>query len=88
MAVDFSAIVADALRLSLWLAAPALGACLLAALLTSLLQAATQASDPALGFVPRWLAVLLALFLSRAFLSQELLGFSTRIMGEMARLGR
>lgn len=77
----------DALQLVLWLAAPALGACLLVSLLTSALSAATQANDPSLGFVPKLFAVLLALFLSRDFLAQQLVGFSSRVLQDMARLG-
>jgi flagellar biosynthetic protein FliQ len=77
----------DALQLVLWLAAPALGACLLVSLLMSAVSAATQANDPSLGFVPKWLAVLLALFLSRDFLAHQLVGFSSRVLQNMARLG-
>jgi len=77
----------EALQLVLWLAAPALGACLLVSMLMSALSAATQANDPSLSFVPKWLAVLLALFLSRDFLAHEVLGFSSRMLQDMARLG-
>jgi flagellar biosynthetic protein FliQ len=85
--VDFAAIVVDALRLTLVLAAPALGACLLTSLLMSVVQTAGQTNDASLGFVPKLLAVGFALFLSRDFLTHELTGFSARVVSEMARLG-
>ena len=77
----------EALQLVLRLIAPVLVACLAAAVLTSVLQAATQANDASLSFVPRWLAVALALYLSGDFVAHELLGFSTRMFAAMARLG-
>jgi flagellar biosynthetic protein FliQ len=85
--MDPTAMLIEALQLVLWLAAPALVACLLVAVLMNVLQTATQASDPSLGFVPKWFAVLLALFLSREFVAHEMLGFSSRMLQSMARLG-
>jgi flagellar biosynthetic protein FliQ len=86
--VDFAAIVVDALRLTLWLVAPALGACLLTSLLMSVVQTASQANDASVGFVPKLLAVGLTLFLTRDILAHELTGFSARVIAEMARLGQ
>ena len=87
--MDLAAIIVDALRLVLWLTAPALGACVLVSLLMSVFQAATQAqgNDASLGFVPKLFAVSLALFLSRDFLAHELIGFSSRVWLDMARIG-
>jgi flagellar biosynthetic protein FliQ len=77
----------DALRLALALAAPALLACAIAALAMSMLQSSTQTHDPSLGFVPRFLLVLFALFLCRTFLADGMLAFSSRVFAEMAQLG-
>jgi flagellar biosynthetic protein FliQ len=85
--MDATAMLIDALQLVLWLAAPALVACVLVSVLMSVLQTATQASDPSLGFVPKWFAVALALFLSRDFFAHEMVGFSSRMLQDMARLG-
>jgi flagellar biosynthesis protein FliQ len=85
--VDLAALVIDALRLALWLSAPALGACVVVSVLMSVVQTATQANDASLGFVPKLLAVSFALFLSRDFLTQQLVGFSSRVLREMAQLG-
>jgi flagellar biosynthesis protein FliQ len=86
--VDLSQAMVDALRLALWLTAPALAACVVAAFFSSLVQASTQTHDPSVGFVPKWLIVLFALFLSRTFLADGLLSFSSRVLREMAQLGR
>ena len=82
------AIVLDALRLALWLSAPALGACFVLALITGFFQSASSSGDPSLGFVPKLLAVGAALWLERGFLSEQLLSFSSRMLHEMARLGQ
>lgn len=81
-------IVTEALELALTLALPALGACLLIALLTTLLQGALQAGDAALGFVPKLLVVLGVLWLSRGFLSEHLLSFTSHVIAVMGRVGR
>lgn len=86
--MDLPAIVLDALRLALWLSAPALAACFVLALITGFFQSATASSDPSLGFVPKVLAVGAALWFSRAFLSAHMLEFSSRVLREMARLGQ
>jgi flagellar biosynthetic protein FliQ len=81
------ALVFEALQLALWLSAPALVACVLAAAAIGLFQAATQVSEPSLGFVPKLCAVLAALWVSRAFMSEQLLRFTGHVLREMARLG-
>lgn len=69
--------VALALQLALLLAAPALCASALAGLLSGLLQSATQVQDPLLSFVPRLLAVALALFWSGGWIMAKLVAFTT-----------
>jgi flagellar biosynthesis protein FliQ len=86
--VDLPTLVLDALRLALWLSAPALGACFVLALITGFFQSASASSDPSLGFVPKLLAVGAALWLERGFLSAHMLEFSARMLREMARLGQ
>lgn len=81
------ALVLEALQLALWLSAPALVACVLAAGAMGVFQAATQVSEPSLGFVPKLCAVLAALWFSRAFMSEQLMHFAGHVLREMARVG-
>jgi len=85
--VDLTAFSIESLQLALWLSAPVLGACAISAVLTSLMSALLQASEPTLGFVPKWLAAACALWLSRGFVWDELTGFAVRILGAMMQLG-
>jgi flagellar biosynthesis protein FliQ len=72
-------VVVQALQLALWLSLPALGAAVIAGAISGALQAATQVQDAALGFVPRLLAVALALFLSAAFMGERLTAFTSAL---------
>jgi flagellar biosynthesis protein FliQ len=71
--------VAAALQLALLLSAPALGASVLAGIVSGLLQSATQVQDPALAFVPRLLAVAIALLLSAAWMFTKLVAFTAAL---------
>ncbi|MFI5307845.1 MAG: flagellar biosynthetic protein FliQ [Polyangiales bacterium] len=82
---ELSVQVLAALQLALWLSVPALVACALAGLVTGTLQAATQVQDPALSFVPRLLAVALALSLSGAWMQRELVGFTNAVLAQLAQ---
>ena len=84
---QLTAHVIEALRLALLLGLPALCASVLAGLVSSALQAATQVQDPALSFVPRLLAVALTLYASAGFMQRELVVFTTAIFGELSRRG-
>jgi flagellar biosynthetic protein FliQ len=80
MSLDaLSAFVGEALALSLLLALPALGAAFVVALIGDVVQAATAVQDPALGFLPRLLAVSAALFVSGSLGVERLVGFTTRL---------
>lgn len=85
-AVDLASSLVDALQLALWLAAPALAACLVVAALTSVMQGALQASDPSISFVPKFFAVLVALWLSYGFVAERLMAFSSKVFALMAQL--
>jgi flagellar biosynthesis protein FliQ len=58
-----------------------------AALLSAALQSAMHSNDSALSFIPRWLAVLAALYLGRELLATQLVDFTARILREMASVG-
>jgi type III secretion protein S len=85
--VDLAPRLFDALRLAVWLSLPALAACLLVSLVMSVVQSATQTSDPSVGFVPRLLAVLATLFVCRAFLGDGLASFATNMFQAIGQLG-
>jgi flagellar biosynthesis protein FliQ len=84
--VDFTALLLEALQLSLWLAFPALLACLCVAAVTSFLQGALQANDPSIGFVPKLFAVLGALWLSHSFLAERMSAFTHEVLRAMSQL--
>ena len=58
------------------------------ALLSAFLQGALQAGDPSLSFVPKLLAVLAALWLSRGLVSERLLHFTSHVIAAIGQLGR
>ena len=72
--------VMQALELALWLSLPALGASLLVSAISAALQAATQVQDPALSFVPRLIAVSLALFASASWMADRLIAFAAGVL--------
>lgn len=78
--------VLHALQLGLWLAAPALLAGVAAGLLSGLLQAVTQIQDLSLGFVPRLLAVAIALTWSATWMSAQLVTFTKQLWQQLAAL--
>ena len=86
--MDLPALVTEALLLALWLSMPVLGACLLVAVLTSLIAPSVQAGDASLSFVPKWLAAFGALWLSQHYLRDRLLGFAGHVLALIAELGR
>jgi flagellar biosynthetic protein FliQ len=77
--------VLEALQLACWLAAPALLASMLAGLVTGALQAATQVQDPALSFVPRLLAVAVALVASGAWMQTKLVAFTSALFADLSQ---
>lgn len=82
---QLGALVLQALELAFWLSLPALLASLLAGAVSGLFQGATQVQDPALGFVPRLLAVSAALLASSAWMSERLLSFAAQVLRELPR---
>lgn len=66
----------EALKVTLLLSAPMLGFGLLAGLIVSIFQAVTQIQDMTLTFIPKILAVVLALVLFSAWMLDILLHFT------------
>lgn len=69
----------EALLLALVLSLPVLAAALLVGLLVSFLQAVTQIQDTALSFVPKLLAVAVALAVSAGWMGGEVTRLATRV---------
>ena len=86
--MDLSSIAADALRLVLALALPALVASFALRVVLSLFAVATQGQDASVSFVPRLLAVALVLFLGREFLGTELVQFTASIFHHISLVQR
>lgn len=72
-------LVGEALQLALVLALPALGAAFVVALIGGVVQAATAVQDPSLSFLPRLLAVGVALMLSASLALERLVGFTEKL---------
>jgi len=70
----------EALLLALVLSLPVLAAALLVGLVVSFLQAVTQIQDTALSFVPKLLAVAVALAVSAGWIGGELVRLATRVL--------
>ncbi len=76
---DLLEISREALVLSLLLSAPILGAALLTGAITALLQSLFKVSEPALTYVPRIVAVAVALLAAAPWLGARVVGFTERV---------
>ena len=70
----------DALWMTVMLAGPLLGAALAVVLLIGIFQAATQIQEMTLSFIPKLLALVVALFIAGPWMIQVLVTFSKRLI--------
>ena len=70
----------DALWMTVMLAGPLLGAALAVGLLIGIFQAATQIQEMTLSFIPKLLALVVALFIGGPWMIQILMTFSKRLI--------
>ena len=70
----------DALWMTVLLAGPLLGAALAVGLLIGIFQAATQIQEMTLSFIPKLLALVVALFIAGPWMIQMLMTFSKRLI--------
>jgi len=83
MTADYLLDVArETVRLILLIVAPILGSGLLVGLTVSVFQATTQIQEPTLAFVPKIIAVLLALALFGGWIIRLLVQFTLQLWGE------
>jgi flagellar biosynthesis protein FliQ len=80
------AIVVQALQIMLLASAPALGAALVTGLVVSILQAATQINEMTLAFIPKLIAVFVALTLSGPWMLALLTDYVRRLFGDIPAL--
>ncbi len=76
-----------AIETTLLLAAPMLLAGLVIGLLVSIFQAATQINEQTMTFIPKIVAVLVALLLFSPWLIKIMLAFTGEVFAEIARIG-
>jgi flagellar biosynthetic protein FliQ len=76
-------IAQEALMLAIVLSLPAIAASLLVGLVVSFLQAVTQIQDHSLSFVPKILAVAVALAVSAGWIGSEIVRLAARLMGQL-----
>lgn len=78
----------DALTVSLMLAAPIMGVGLVIGLGVSIFQALTQIHEMTLTFVPKLIGVSVVLVVLGSWMLQNLLQFTTRMLGGLAPMAR
>ena len=84
---DVGLLLRDALLLILKLGGPPLAVAMLVGLITSLLQAVTQVNEPTLAFVPKVLAIGLALLLTGSFMLTQLIDFTHLVFDRVVTAG-
>ena len=70
------------------LCAPMLLAALVVGFIVSVFQAVTQLNDSTVAFLPKLIAVALALWISWPWLTQEVVSYTVRIFGMLEHLPR
>ena len=73
----------DALLVTVVIAAPLLFSALAVGLLVGLFQAATQINEVTLSFIPKLLALVVALYLTGPWVLTMLLDYTTRLIEEV-----
>lgn len=66
-------------------AGPVIGALLVIGLVVGVLQAATQINDPAVGFLPRFAAAILTVWIFGGWLMEKYAGFFTVSLNRMSQ---
>jgi flagellar biosynthetic protein FliQ len=76
-------LASEAVKLTLLLSAPLLGVGLIVGLVIAILQATTQVQEMTLTFVPKIVAVLLALLVSAPWMLAKMTSFISHIMSSI-----
>ena len=83
---DVTEIATQTMLLSAKIAAPILLTALLVGFMISLFQAATQIQEPTLSFVPKMIAVAIALLVTGNWVLSELVSFTNQLFESLPRL--
>jgi flagellar biosynthetic protein FliQ len=83
---DVTEIAAETMMIAAKIAAPVLLTALLIGFLISLFQAATQIQEPTLSFVPKMIAVAIALLITGNWVLSELVSFTQSLFDQLPRL--
>jgi flagellar biosynthesis protein FliQ len=83
---DVTDIAMQTMMLSAKIAAPILLTALLVGFMISLFQAATQIQEPTLSFVPKMIAVAIALLVTGNWVLSELVSFTNQLFESLPRL--
>ena len=83
---DVTQIAAQTMMLAAKVAAPILLTALLVGFLISLFQAATQIQEPTLSFVPKMIAVSIALLVTGNWVLNQMITFTQGLFAELPRL--
>lgn len=80
---DFMRLGQVGLQTAVIVSAPMLVLALLAGLIVSIFQAATQINDAALAFIPKIAAMIVSLLLFGHFMINKIAGFTTWVYGQI-----
>lgn len=84
---DVAALIHDCMIVTMKLSFPVLGVALVAGLLISFFQAITQINEATLAFLPKIVAIGLALTLLGPFMAETLSSFSHRVFDRIVAVG-
>jgi flagellar biosynthetic protein FliQ len=86
--IEIAAAVHEMLRMTLLMMSPFLLAATAASLIVGLIQAGTRVNDLTLSFAPRFLATLLAVYLTASWAAAQMIGYIERAAAAAGTLGR
>lgn len=84
---DIGALMHDCMIVTMKLCFPILGVALVVGLFISFIQAITQINEATLAFLPKVLAIGIALMMLGSFMATTLTGFSHRIFDRIVAIG-
>lgn len=84
---EVAALIHDCMMVTMKLSFPVLGVALVVGLLVSFIQAVTQINEATLAFLPKVVAIGLALVLLGPFMASTLSTFSHRIFDRIVAIG-
>ncbi len=84
---DIGALIHECMIVTMKLSFPILGVALVVGLIISFVQAITQINEATLAFLPKVLAIGIALMMLGSFMAATLTGFSHRLFDRIVAIG-